>query len=124
MRNSVPPTHLGSPLVVFAGAGAAKPVITHRIAYLVGEKGGLVAHHGGDVHEQGCRRNEAERSFAGSEAEGLVVGTFHATCARFLRRYADEIGVDLHSHDLRRFRSAGIVKRIIRDEASTRSGIL
>ncbi|MEM9189021.1 MAG: UvrD-helicase domain-containing protein [Myxococcota bacterium] len=111
--------HEGGPLVVFAGAGSGKTrVITHRVARLVSEL---------DVppwrilavtftnKAAGEMRERLGRLVPGG-ARDLWVGTFHATCARLLRRHAEAAGV---SKDFTIYDDAdqkAMLNRIIRDE--------
>jgi DNA helicase-2/ATP-dependent DNA helicase PcrA len=88
-------THGTGPLLVLAGAGSGKTrVITHRIAWLIGERG---------VHPSRILAvtftNKAASEMQ-TRVERLVpniggrpwIGTFHSTSLRMLRRYADRIG--------------------------------
>jgi DNA helicase II / ATP-dependent DNA helicase PcrA len=88
--------HVRGPLLVFAGAGSGKTrVITYRIANMVA-----------------CERIPPYRILAvtftnkaagemrsrlegllGPAAKDLWVGTFHATCAKLLRRHAEAVGL-------------------------------
>ncbi len=88
--------HERGPLVVFAGAGSGKTrVITYRIARLVSELG-VPAYQVMAVtftnRAAGEMRERLERLVPGRSRD-LVVGTFHSTCARLLRRHHEEIGL-------------------------------
>ena len=112
-------THLGSPLVVFAGAGSGKTrVITHRIAYLVGESGVQPWRIMAVTFTNKAAAEMRERLYGllGRGTDGLVVGTFHATCARFLRQYAEQLGVDPNFTIYDDSDQQALVKRILRDE--------
>jgi DNA helicase-2/ATP-dependent DNA helicase PcrA len=88
--------HERGPLVVFAGAGSGKTrVIVHRVGHLVEEhrvppwRICAVTFTNKAAQEM---RERLEHLVPGAGRE-LVVGTFHATCARWLRRYAKRIGL-------------------------------
>ena len=84
--------HGDGPLMVLAGAGTGKTrVLVHRIARLVETGARAVGDPRGDVHEQGGRRDAAPaaRSCSATRADAMWIGTFHATCARLLRRYGE-----------------------------------
>lgn len=88
--------HRDGPLLILAGAGSGKTrVITYRIAYLVGnahaEPGQVLAVTFTNKAAQEMR--ERVESLVGSECEGIWLSTFHALCARLLRREAPKIGV-------------------------------
>ena len=83
------------PLLILAGAGSGKTrVLTHRIAYLIEEKRVpayqimAITFTNKAAHEM---RERVDRivSFG---AEQVWVSTFHSSCVRILRRYADRIG--------------------------------
>src|SRR3954451_23135615 len=88
--------HGDGPLVVFAGAGSGKTrVITYRIAHLVGERG-----VGAERILAVTFTNKAAaemRARIGAILPGVAnpwIGTFHAICARLLRRHAEELGLN------------------------------
>jgi len=88
--------HLKGPLLILAGAGSGKTrVITSRIAYIVGD--GHAKPH--EVLAVTFTNKAAEEmrarveSLLGSDITGMWVSTFHALCARLLRREAPAIGL-------------------------------
>lgn len=85
------------PCLVIAGAGSGKTkVLTHKIAYLIGEKGAkpwdILA-----ITFTNKAANEMKERIAGligDEAKDIWMGTFHSICVRILRRFIDRIGFD------------------------------
>ena len=110
--------HEGGPLVVFAGAGSGKTrVITFRVANLI------QAH---DVapwrilavtftNKAAGEMRERLLKLLGEDGGAVRVGTFHATCARLLRRHGEFVGLskDFTIYDDQD--QQALVKRVLRD---------
>jgi DNA helicase-2/ATP-dependent DNA helicase PcrA len=111
--------HRDGPLLILAGAGSGKTrVITHRIAYLIGMHGVapwqiLALTFTNKAAEE--MRHRVER-LLGSSSREIWVSTFHAACARMLRRDIERLGgfsghfVILDSAD-----QSGLIKECLRE---------
>ncbi len=110
---------ISGPVLILAGPGSGKTrVITHRIAYLIKVCGisprGIMAvtFTNKAAREMEERLNKLIR---GSVKE-LTMGTFHAICARILRREGRAIGVDPRFVIYDREDQLSLVKRAIKEE--------
>ncbi|MEO6810960.1 MAG: UvrD-helicase domain-containing protein, partial [Isosphaeraceae bacterium] len=86
--------HVDGPLLVLAAAGSGKTrVITRRVAHLLQQ--GISGHEILALTFTNKAAGEMrERIEALAPKAGVWVGTFHALCARLLRRYAPLVGLD------------------------------
>jgi DNA helicase-2/ATP-dependent DNA helicase PcrA len=110
--------HTDGPLLILAGAGSGKTrVIAHRIAYLISTESCapdriLAVTFTNKAAEEMRTRVE---TLLGADCRQLWISTFHALCARLLRREAPHIGL---SRDFVIYDSTDqltVIKQAIRD---------
>ena len=85
------------PCLVIAGAGSGKTkVLTHKIAYLISEKGvkpyNILAIT--FTNKAASEMKQRVEKLVGDVAQEMWMGTFHSICVRILRRFIDRIGFD------------------------------
>lgn len=104
-------------VLVTAGAGSGKTrLLTHRIAYLIEEKGvkpwNILA-----ITFTNKAANEMKERLENmiEGASGLWVSTFHSMCARILRRHADKIGYKTNFSIYGEQEKENILKKIVKE---------
>lgn len=83
------------PVLILAGAGSGKTrVLTHRVAYLIQEKGVAPWHIMAITFTNKAAGEMRQRidDMIDYGAESIWVATFHSSCVRILRRFADRLG--------------------------------
>ncbi|MFC2054400.1 ATP-dependent helicase [Chloroflexota bacterium] len=106
------------PVLVLAGPGSGKTrVLTHRIAYLISALGVRPRHILAVTFTNKAAREMESRvvHLIGQGAQGMTLGTFHASCARILRREAKNLPFESNFVIFDADDQVGLVKRIIRD---------
>ena len=112
-------TTTDGPLLILAGAGSGKTrVLAHRIAYLIGVKGvrpwqilavTFTNRAAGELRERII-------SLVGEPGRDVQAGTFHALCARVLRRDGEAIGISRRFVVYDTDDQQALMKQILREE--------
>ncbi|MBK9940734.1 MAG: UvrD-helicase domain-containing protein [Kouleothrix sp.] len=111
---------LEGPVLVLAGPGSGKTrVLTHRIAYLIGQAGidpytiMAVTFTNKAAREM---KERLDRLLGTGRAAALTVGTFHSICARFLRRDIVHLGRERDFAIYDADDQQRLMKRVLKDE--------
>lgn len=110
--------HLDGPLLVFAGAGSGKTrTITYRVANLLAH--GQAPYRVLAVtftNKAAQEMRERLEHVAGADlARDLWVGTFHSTCAKILRRFHAEVGLERNFAIYDESDQKAVITRILRE---------
>ncbi len=111
--------HVDGPLLVLAGPGSGKTtVVTRRIAWMLGQgiaPWQILALTFTNKAAAEMRHRVETLVSADLAPRGLTVATFHGFCARLLRRYAEEAGIDPRFTILDMSDQRSMMKRAIAD---------
>jgi DNA helicase-2/ATP-dependent DNA helicase PcrA len=107
------------PVLVLAGPGSGKTrVLTHRAAYLIGERG-IKPYHVMAVtftNKAASEMGDRIAALLGQHTHGLTLGTFHATCARILRIESDNLPVNSNYVIFDADDQVKVVRQVIKDQ--------
>ena len=112
-------TSTDGPLLILAGAGSGKTrVLAHRIAYLIGVRGARPWQILAVTFTNRAAAELRERiiDLVGEPGRDVQAGTFHALCARVLRRDGDAIGLDRRFVIYDTDDQQALMKQILREE--------
>ncbi|UOE94494.1 DNA helicase PcrA [Alkalihalobacillus sp. LMS39] len=105
------------PLLIMAGAGSGKTrVLTHRIAYLLREKGVAPWNVLAITFTNKAAREMKDRvaKLVGPIAEDIWISTFHSMCVRILRRDSNRIGINSNFTILDGSDQLSVIKQILK----------
>lgn len=110
-------THIHGPLLILAGAGTGKTrVVTARIAYMINE--GIQPEHILAVTFTNKAAAEMRERVKDMCREGVgkrvVLGTFHAFCARLLREFAEHVGYKKNFVIYSQSEQISLIKRVLK----------
>ncbi|WP_278529302.1 DNA helicase PcrA [Enterococcus asini] len=107
------------PLLIMAGAGSGKTrVLTHRIAYLIEEKGVNPWNILAITFTNKAAKEMKERVINLMEAGGedVWISTFHSMCVRILRRDVDHIGYSKNFTIIDSSEQLTLMKRVVKEQ--------
>jgi DNA helicase-2/ATP-dependent DNA helicase PcrA len=118
-------TTTDGPVLILAGAGSGKTrVLAHRVAYLVGVKAvrpwQILAVT--FTNRAAAELRERITALVGEAGREVQAGTFHALCARVLRRDGEAIGIDRRFVIYDADDQQQLMKQILRDEDLPQTG--
>ena len=114
------------PLLIMAGAGSGKTrVLTHRIAYLLNEKGVSPYNILAITFTNKAAKEMKQRveQLVGEEASVIWMSTFHSMCVKILRRDADRIGIERNFTIIDPTDQKSVIKDVLKNEKSKLSDI-
>lgn len=106
------------PLLIMAGAGSGKTrVLTHRVAYLMVEKGVNPYNILAITFTNKAAREMKERigKIMGGTSDEVWISTFHSMCVRILRRNIDRLGYSRNFTILDSTDQLSVIKSILKD---------
>lgn len=111
-------THIHGPLLILAGAGTGKTrVVTARIAYMINEgikpENILAVTFTNKAAAE--MRERVKEMCRGNEGKKVIVGTFHAFCARLLREFAAHVGYKQNFVIYSQNEQISLMKRAMKD---------
>lgn len=107
------------PLLIMAGAGSGKTrVLTHRIGYLIVEKGVNPYNILALTFTNKAAREMRDRigKMMGGTADEIWISTFHSMCVRILRRDIDRLGFNRNFTILDTTDQQSVIKGILKDK--------
>jgi len=110
--------HTDGPLLIMAGAGSGKTrVLTHRIAYLIGEKDVAPRNILAITFTNKAAREMKSRvwKLIGPAAGTMWVSTFHSMCVRILRRDIDRIGYSRNFSIIDSGDQQSVIKQVLKN---------
>ncbi|RWR05792.1 DNA helicase PcrA [Siminovitchia fortis] len=107
------------PLLIMAGAGSGKTrVLTHRVAYLMLEKGVNPYNILAITFTNKAAREMKDRigKIIGTGAQDVWISTFHSMCVRMLRRDIDRLGYNRNFSILDTTDQLSVIKGVLKDK--------